>query len=142
MTSVDEGRTLEKRKEALRRLLPAVERLRGVREVEWSGSGRAEDGVYTCSYPVYDQDTLAIMEACGGEDLTSFDYIGVLERRGLAGREPDLERWARDADEELTLALLTAVIRSERFCDGSVAAAVKDGTLVALLDRLRQVYGM
>jgi len=142
MTRVDEGLAREERREALRRLLPAVERVRGVREVEWSGFGQGEDGVYTLNYPRYDEDTLAIMEACGGEELTHRDYIGVLKRRGLAGQEPDLERWAREADEELTLALITAVVRSERFCDGSVAAAVKDGTLVALFDRLRYWYGV
>lgn len=37
--------------------------------------------------------------------------------------------------------LITAVIRSDRFSDGAIVAAVEDGTLPAALGRLRDWYG-
>ena len=36
--------------------------------------------------------------------------------------------------------LITAVIRSDRFTDGAIAAAIEDGTLPAALRRLREWY--
>jgi hypothetical protein len=36
--------------------------------------------------------------------------------------------------------MVTAVIRSERFTDGSIAGAIEDGTLPAALERLRRWY--
>lgn len=130
----------EERRAALRGLLPAVDRLRGVRAVEWSGGGRLENGSYCIRYPVYDAVTRDVMVAFDGGPLTGYGYTDTLEVRGLAGQQLDLQELARDSDEELTLALLTGLIRSERFCDGSVAEALREGTLVALLDRLRELY--
>lgn len=37
--------------------------------------------------------------------------------------------------------LITAVIRSDRFSDGAIVAAIEDGTLPAALRRLRDWYG-
>ncbi|MEV6323868.1 DUF6508 domain-containing protein [Nocardia sp. NPDC051787] len=36
--------------------------------------------------------------------------------------------------------MLTAVVRAERFCDGAILAALRDGTLPAALQRLRIWY--
>jgi uncharacterized linocin/CFP29 family protein len=36
--------------------------------------------------------------------------------------------------------LITAVVRSDRFCDGAIAVAIEDGTLPAALSRLRAQY--
>lgn len=57
---------LEERRAALRRLLPVVERLRGLDGVTWAGGQRHRNGAYLVRYPTYDEDTLAVMEAFGG----------------------------------------------------------------------------
>lgn len=143
--AVEDGRTREERKAALRELSPAIERLRRVREVEWAGGDQNQDGSFHIRYPIYDRDTQRVMEVCNGGALTDFEYRRTLERHGghgLGSQAPDLGMLARDSDEELTIALLTWMMRSERFSGGDVAAALENGALVALLDRLRSLYGM
>lgn len=140
---VEDGPTREEREAAVRALLPEIERLRRVREVEWSGGDQNEDGSFHIRYPIYDRDTQKVMEVCNGGALTDFDYRRTLERHGghgLGSQAPDLAMLARDSDEELTIALLTWMMRSERFSGGDVAAALENGALVALLDRLRSLY--
>jgi hypothetical protein len=36
--------------------------------------------------------------------------------------------------------MATVIVRSDRFCEGSIAAAIDDGTLAAVLDRLLRWY--
>jgi hypothetical protein len=52
--------------------------------------------------------------------------------------EADPEKLAA-ADLETVTKLLTIVVRSERFSEGSIAAAIKDGRLVRLLSRLGEL---
>lgn len=132
---------LEERRAALRRLLPVVERLRGLDGVTWAGGQRHRNGAYLVRYPTYDEDTLAVMEAFGGGVLTRHGYLDELERRGLSdGSLTDLTGLAERSDEDLTRALLTWVVRSERFVDGAIAESLTEGSLVALLDRLQELY--
>ncbi|KAA0919221.1 DUF6508 domain-containing protein [Dietzia sp. ANT_WB102] len=141
---VEDGRVRQERRAALRDLVPAIERLRGHGEVEWSGGDQQEDGSFTFRYPIYDRDTQKVMEVCNGGALTDFDYRRTLERHGghgLGSQAPDFVALARDSDEDLIVALLTWIMRSERFGAGDVAAALENGALVALLDRLRELYG-
>ncbi|MCT1516541.1 DUF6508 domain-containing protein [Dietzia cercidiphylli] len=140
---VGDARVREERRAALRDLLPAVERLRGVRAVVWAGGDRNENGSINIRYPIYDRDTEKVMEVCNGGALTDVEYRRTLERRGghgMGSQAPDLVALARDSDEELTVALLTWMMRSERFSEGEVAASLENGALVALLDRLRDLY--
>jgi len=132
---------LEERRAALRRLMPVTERLRGLDGVTWAGGRRDRNGAYLVRYPTYDEDTLAVMEAFGGGVLTRHGYLDELERRGLSdGSLTDLTGLAEQSDEDLTRALLTWVVRSERFVDGAIAESLTEGSLVALLDRLQELY--
>ncbi|MBB0996061.1 hypothetical protein G6024_02910 [Dietzia maris] len=73
--------------------------------------------------------------------LTRHGYLDELERRGLSdGSLTDLTGLAERSDEDLTRALLTWVVRSERFVDGAIAESLTEGSLVALLDRLQELY--
>ncbi|MGF0227178.1 DUF6508 domain-containing protein [Dietzia natronolimnaea] len=142
-SAVEDGQVREERRAALRDLLPAIERLRGVRAVVWAGGDRNENGSINIRYPIYDRDTEKVMEVCNGGALTDVEYRRTLERRGghgMGSQAPDLVALARDSDEELTVALLTWMMRSERFSEGEVAASLENGALVALLDRLRDLY--
>lgn len=138
-----DGFTLDERKSALEALLPTIERLRGRREVEWEGGDQNEDGSFNVRYPIYDRDTQRVMEVCNGGALTDFEYRRTLERHGGPGlgvEAPDFAELARHSHEDLIIALLTLMMRSERFSCGDVAAALENGALVALLDRLRVLY--
>lgn len=127
---------------ALRDLIPVIERIREIREVEWTKSEQDEDGAYSMSYPLYGRDVHQVMAAFDGGPLTDFNYMETA--RAQLGE--DLPYYAKSvaprADEALVVALITGIFRSERFCDGAIAEALKDGTLAALLDRLMEVRGL
>lgn len=44
-----------------------------------------------------------------------------------------------EADDKEVLALITYVIRSERFCDGEMKSVVESGTMKRWLERLREI---
>ena len=141
MSESNDRHELEERRAALRQLMPVVERLRGLDGVTWAGGQRHRNGVYPVRYATYDEDTLAVMEAFGGGVLTRHGYLDESERRGLSdGSLTDLTGLAERSDEDLTRALLTWVVRSERFVDGAIAESLTEGSLVALLDRLQELY--
>ena len=132
----------EERRGALRRLLPAVERLRGLREAGRPGGAWAAHRSLL-RYPGVEDDARAVMAAFDGGVLTRHGYLEELARRGLShGGLTDLAGLAETADEELTRALITWVARSERFEGGGMAEALREGTLVVLLDRLRELYDL
>ena len=85
----------------------------------------------------------AVMAAFDGGVLTRHGHLEQLARRGLShGGLTDLAGLAEAADEELTRALITWVARSERFEGGGMAEALREGTLVVLLDRLFELYDL
>ncbi|MGN0099356.1 DUF6508 domain-containing protein [Dietzia sp. CH92] len=132
----------EERRGALRQLLPAVERLRGLRE-DGQVRGAWASHRTLLRYPGVEDDARAVMAAFDGGVLTRRDHLEELARRGLShGGLTDLAGLAETADEELTRALITWVVRSERFEGGVVAEALREGTLVTLLDRLRELYDL
>lgn len=134
------------RRAELLELLPVVERLRGGGGARWVHSGReSRDGyqLHPVRYPTYEEDVRAIVRAFDGGALTRNGHLDELERCGLSdGALTDLEGLAEWSDEALTRALVTWVVRSERFSGGAIADAVRDGTLVALLDRLRVLHDL
>lgn len=139
----EEGRgQREERREALRRLRPAVERLRGLSEAGRPGGAWAAHRSLL-RYPGVEDDARAVMAAFDGGVLTRHGHLEQLARRGLShGGLTDLAGLAEPADEELTRALITWVARSERFEGGGMAEALREGTLVVLLDRLFELYDL
>lgn len=141
VTGGDRGRW-EERRGALRQLLPTVERLRGLRVTGRPGGAWAAHRSLL-RYPGVEDDARAVMAAFDGGVLTRHGHLEELARRGLShGGLTDLAGLAETADEELTRALITWVARSERFEGGGMAEALREGTLVALLDRLRELYDL
>ena len=82
---------LEERRAALRRLLPVVERLRGLDGVTWAGGQRHRNGVYLVRYPTYDEDTLGSLKidmvfAPGTRVAT--DYAGDATSSSVSDHDP------------------------------------------------------
>ena len=68
-------------------------------------------------YPNYDK-TLAVFTQLAYElGFMDYSYHETIEKYGLSVGN-GLERAIKTANTELTLAILTAYIRGERFCDG------------------------
>jgi hypothetical protein len=64
-----------------------------------------------------------------------FDWPDWAEAHRYRGRSA-----LRDAPVGDAARLATVIVRSDRFCEGSIAAAIDDGTLAAVLERLLRWY--
>lgn len=99
----------------------------------WEG-GETVDGVLQLAYPVYDPAvhrlTGALGALTGGIVVFPWPAWGGLARY----RTPDAIATAPIADIPR---LVTAIVRSERFSDGSLEGAIEAGLLAAIVERLR-----
>lgn len=96
-----------------------------------SGVGSSADPL-VLAYPVYDTaiddlvDALLAVNAQPSFDWMSWD--GTRRYRGGAG--------LADAPVADAMRLVTVIVRGERFCDGTIANAIEDGSLVAAAERI------
>ena len=75
-------------------------------------------------------------------DYNLTQYRKVLEDRGLKWNHVSLESVdVFNMDAQGIMALLMSIVRSERFCDGAILAALKKGIIQKCLFRLKQISG-
>lgn len=99
-------------------------------KTEWS-KGDIKDNVITMSYPVYNDDVKKWIDTFYSLDIADTDYI--------ENSEKILDKNIQDLTRDETLTRLTKIIRTERFCDGTIAKALEDGTLEELCLHLHEV---
>lgn len=112
------------------KLWNCIEMLCRIRKIEWTPAqavGKTEDGkdIMTFSYPNYPSELYEVFQ------LMEPDYQYV----------ENMKSWPKglsvtDMSAEQIRTKLTALHRGERFCDGTIAAAVETGQLLKLLLRL------
>ena len=90
------------------------------------------------AYPIYDDELLAFIKTFYDAGCNDYNYIDTINKYGLQMND-NLTNAIPTASLELTLAIFTAYIRQERFCEGLWAIAVKDGIFLKLLQRLQQL---
>ena len=114
------------------RLWAAVDRLEGEATwAEWVPAHRRPDGVTVLGWPRYSEAMEGLLQGLGGVGAVTpaFDWPAWRQSPQDPSRSAaDAVRW------------ITSVVRSERFGDGSIEAAMRDGTLPAAVARLRQWY--
>ena len=98
------------------------------RKVEWHPMEKLPNGVYAMGYPKYPEGLFDIF------NLLGHDYYYRLE----------MEDWPEnllptDMDFWQIRTALTYIIRANRFCEGILAHAVDDGTLLKLMLRLEDL---
>ena len=71
---------------------------------------------------------------------TDFDYVSTLKEYGVMEYE-DLKEKVLTADEKLLKAIMTQLIRDERFNSGAWIAYEEDGLFEKALRRLGVIYG-
>ncbi len=50
--------------------------------------------------------------------------------------------WLNNLNEQQVMQCISLIIRREKFVDGSVASMIENGTLLVLLNRLKELYGI
>ncbi len=84
---------------------------------EWSG-GQQKDGVIAMPYPNYDETLITFTQLPYELGFMDYSYHEAIESYGYSVGN-SLEGAIETANIELTLAILTAYLREERFCDWS-----------------------
>jgi hypothetical protein len=119
-----------------RQLFAAAELLEAENDpVEWT-SGRAPDGTLVFPHPVYSPAVGSVERLLYelGVIVASFDWMA-WDRARYEGGEG-----LATASAATAARAATAIFRGERFAAGTIAAALADGTLGAVLARLRRWF--
>lgn len=105
-----------------------IQALRKHGKVIWEPMKQNPDGSYRLGYPKYPADVFQALDLLGFDG----DYRRRMEQRGRNLRIGEM-------DVLQIRAKLTYLGRAERFCDGVIADAVDNGTMLRLLERLKQL---
>lgn len=97
---------------------------------EAKGKGTEEDP-RVFPYFIYDKDVMKFHDDFYQSKLMDTNYVSKLEMIN--------EKDIADLTEEELLSKLTAVIRSERFCEGAINRNLQDGTIQTILNRLKEI---
>ena len=98
-------------------------------KVEWS-KGENKNNIITLPFPIYSDEVDAWIKAFYSLEIADKDYIN--NSKKIAHK--DISELTRDE----TLTRITAVIRAERFCDGTIAEALENGLLEKLCLHLHE----
>jgi len=104
---------------------------------EWTAATQDSDGVWQHGYPTYTERFLEFVQRVSASDLMDTEYLDHLEHWMVHGEAipSAIER----ADLSLLRAIVTYLIRQERFGDGNWESSVKDGSFLAVLKRLEEL---
>ena len=73
-------------------------------------------------------------------DYNLYNYNDLLEERGLEWKHNIIVNAdVKNMDGQGIMAMFTGLLRGERFCEGSMLAALKDGTVMRWLERLKKI---
>ena len=131
MTSDDTDLTPER----VDRLLRHLTVFAGPREAlqpDWKGGEENESGALVFPFPSYPDAVLAFFREAGRPWWSDYRYEPREARRMI-----DEEGFIARADLDQVKTMLTFCVRGERFCDGLWEALIEEGTIRALLERLR-----
>jgi hypothetical protein len=101
---------------------------------KWSEFKKDEDGVIALPYCSYSERVLEFQKAVYD---TGFVFKGNYAQ-GVTEKENPLE-FIENCDLETLRKLLTFFIRRERFCEGMLASAIKNGFILKILERLKEL---
>ena len=112
-----------------------IDLVKNTKKIEWGGGnviGKTEDGkdIRQWPYPIYPDGLFeSLCELIG----TDKNYIENYEKLG----DP-IDYGSLNIEELRTV--ITHYVRGERFCDGLLAGALEDGTLLKVLERIKELY--
>ena len=93
--------------------------------------GKEENGVITLGYPIYNENVNGWIDQMYKYNLMDLDYLDNYD--SVKNKNLDI----LSIDEILTI--YTYYIRGERFSNGLIDSGIKDGTLVKLSKRLKEI---
>ena len=120
----------------LLKFLPIFEQ-EGYEFSNWNFPEPSEDGVNYFPHCDYSKEVDRFVKVLYEEGfIISFDWTKWQDEAQKYCLEP--EKW-KTADLATIQKLLTTHVRKDRFCEGHLAAMLKDGHIVAILKRLKEI---
>lgn len=87
-------------------------------------------------YPIYESDTVDFLDSM--RSFMVHNYVEVIESYGIKYENIDIHKLdLMQYDDKLILALITAIIRSDRINEGLIMSMIEDGSFLKLLMRLK-----
>jgi hypothetical protein len=114
--------------------LPVLSELAADFEPQWVAPALQEPGVIHMEYPTYPASVEEFFGVAAQDYWADHEYDPFL----LDGLIRDDAAIAAATFEQIR-ALLTYCVRGERFCDGHWGAMIREGRVVAILQRLQQL---
>lgn len=92
--------------------------------------------ILSFGYPIYESEVVDFLDAM--RSFMVYDYVEVIESYGIKYDNIDiLQLDLGQYDDKLVLAMLTAIIRSDRIHDGLIISMIENGAILKLLMRLK-----
>ena len=92
--------------------------------------------VITMGYPIYESDVIDFLDAMGS--FMVYNYVEVIESYGIKYENIDIHKLdLTQYDDKLVLAMITAIIRSDRINEGLIMSMIENGSFLKLLLRLK-----
>jgi hypothetical protein len=88
---------------------------------------------------IYGDEINDFIQFCYDNNLVPANYQLIEEE--LIGNRTKAE-WFTGLSEEEVIQCIAYFIRGDRFCDGLLASAIKDGTISYLLKRIKTLYSL
>ncbi len=108
---------------------------------EWVDAGRNADGTLSLGwYRLSDAAEAFVRDVGGAGWIVPFDWPAWMATAEAQALVTDHARIAGASVEELSR-LLTAIVRSDRFTEGSMAGAFESGLIGAILERAEALAG-
>lgn len=91
-------------------------------------------------YVTYTREMINFAKTVYEVDLIDYTYTETLKEYEI-GDIDDMEKHISSADERLTQAILTKMVRDERFSSGAWITYVEKGMFIKVLRRIGELYG-
>ncbi len=108
-----------------------------IRYYYWEKGKQDEKGTITIGYPIYDETFHSFIQEICDQNIMLQGYLEYLACHNVT---PDKFSDAiPTADIKLLSAILTYLVRQERFCDGAWANAISSDLFLHILYRLKEI---
>lgn len=108
-----------------------------IKHYYWTESKRDEKGTIILGYPSYDETFNEFIHAVYDSNIIKQDYMEYLGNQEVEPKK--FQDIIATADIDLLSAILTYLVREERFCTGAWAKSIDDKLFLKVLYRIKEI---
>ena len=100
-------------------------------------SGTVDDPIQM-PFVMFDQNVMKFMDEFYESGIAVKNYKEIMETAGIEDEQFDFVN-LHILNEEVVCAILTYIIRADRFCEGYLKSKIEQGTVTRVLNRLKDI---